>query len=154
LKLKGGEELGYDGFKHRKGTKIHAIVDEYSKPIAVAISPRNTHDSKIFNTIYTKMKNRPDKLYGDSAYDTEEIRSKLKEDGVQANIPINPRNGRKPKPYNQTTYKKMRSAAERFFAWIKSFRRITIRYERLASTYKALATIASIIIHLRHGIWR
>jgi transposase len=39
----------------------------------------------------------------------------------------------------------MRSAVERFFGWLKSFRRIIMR---LASTYKALATIASIIIHL------
>jgi transposase len=46
----------------------------------------------------------------------------------------------------------MRSAVERFFGWIKSFRRIVVRYERLESTYKALTTIASIIIHLRYGI--
>jgi len=45
-------------------------------------------------------------------------------------------------------YRRMRSAVERFFGWLKSFRRIIIRYERLASTYKALATITSIIIHL------
>jgi transposase len=68
------------------------------------------------------------------------------------NIPVNPRNGRKPRPYNTKLYKKMRSAVGRFFRWIKSFRRIIIRYERLASTYKALITIASIIIHLRYGI--
>jgi transposase len=48
----------------------------------------------------------------------------------------------------------MRSAVERFFGWLKSFRRIIIRYEKLASTYKALATIASITIHLRYGILR
>jgi transposase len=46
----------------------------------------------------------------------------------------------------------MRNAVERFFGWIKSFRRIIIRYERLESTYKALVTIASITIHLRYGI--
>jgi transposase len=53
----------------------------------------------------------------------------------------------KPRQYN--LYKRVRSAVERFFGWLKSFRRITIRYERLASTYKALITIASIIIQLR-----
>jgi hypothetical protein len=74
--------------------------------------------------------------------------------GIEPNIPVNPRNGRKPRPYNTELYKKMRSAVERFFGWIKSFRRIIIRYERLASTYKALVTIASIIIHLRYGILR
>jgi hypothetical protein len=30
--------------------------------------------------------------------------------------------------------------------------KIAIRYERLESTYKALVTIAQIIIHLRYGI--
>jgi transposase len=45
-----------------------------------------------------------------------------------------------------------KKAVERFFRWLKSFRRIIIRCERLASTCKALLTIASIIIHLRYGI--
>jgi len=70
---------------------------------------------------------------------------------VEPNIPVNPRNGRKPRPYNVDLYRKMKSSVERFFRWIKNFRRIVIRYERLASTYKALATITSIIIHLRYG---
>jgi transposase len=60
---------------------------------------------------------------------------------VELNIPVNPRNGRKPRQYNIELYRRMRSAVERFFGWLKSFRRITIRYERLASTYKALVTI-------------
>jgi hypothetical protein len=85
-RLKGGEEVGYDGSKHRKGAKIHAIVNECSKPMAVAISPGDTHDSKTFKHVYAKMENRPNKLHGDSAYNAEEIKSKLKEDGVQANI--------------------------------------------------------------------
>ena len=61
--------------------------------------------------------------------------------------------GRKSRLYNIELYRRIRSAIERFFGWLKSFRRITIRYERLASTYKALVTIASIIIHLRYGIF-
>jgi len=32
----------------------------------------------------------------------------------------------------------MRSAVDRFFGWRKSFRRIIIRYEGPASTYKAV----------------
>jgi len=54
---------------------------------------------------------------------------------VKANIPVNFRNGRKPKPCNIDVYRKMRSAVERFFGGIKSFRRIAVRYERLAITY-------------------
>jgi transposase len=51
-------------------------------------------------------------------------------------------------------YGKVGSAVERFFGWLKSFRRIIMRYGRLASTCKALVTVASIIIHLRYGILR
>jgi transposase len=69
--------------------------------------------------------------------------------GVEPNIPVNPKNSRKLGLYNVELYRKMRSAVERFFEWLKSLRRIIIRYERLASTYKALATITSIIIYLR-----
>jgi len=54
--------VGYDGFKHRMGMKIHAVVDEESKPIAVALSPGNTHDSKMFNNLYDKMKHK--RIYG------------------------------------------------------------------------------------------
>jgi transposase len=72
--------------------------------------------------------------------------------GVEPNIPVNPRNGRKPRPYNTELYRMVRSAVERFFGWLKSLRRMILRYERLASTYKALTTIAPIIIHLRYRI--
>jgi len=88
-------------------------------------------------------------LYADAAYDTENIRKGLESMGIEPNIPVNPRNGRRPRPYNVGLYRRMRSAVERFFGWIRSFRRIIIRYERLESTYKALVTIASITIHLR-----
>lgn len=71
--------------------------------------------------------------------------------GVEPNIPLNPRRGRRPKPYNVDAYRKMRSAVERFFTWIKTLRRITVRYERLSTTYTALVKIACIITHLRYG---
>jgi len=56
------------------------------------------------------------------------------------NIPVNPRNRQKPKrgrPYrlNTEAYKRMRSSVERFFAWLTGgFRRLALRWERLANT--------------------
>jgi len=32
--------------------------------------------------------------------------------GIEPNIPVNPRNGRRPRPYNLEIYKRMRSAVE------------------------------------------
>jgi transposase len=146
--------VGYDGFKHRNGTKIHVCVDRDSMPLSIAIGPGNEHDSRRLQELVDGLSERPRELYADAAYDTENIRRGLESMGVEPNIPVNPRNGRRPRPYNVELYRRMRSAVERFFGWIKTFRRIVIRYERLESTYKALVTIASIIIHLRYGIWR
>ncbi|MEM2403920.1 MAG: transposase [Candidatus Methanomethylicia archaeon] len=47
IEAKRDEMIGYDGFKHRNGLKVHVIVDKNSMPIASAISPGNTHDSKV-----------------------------------------------------------------------------------------------------------
>jgi transposase len=144
--------VGYDGFKHGKGTKIHVCVDRDSMPLSIIIGPGNEHDSTRLLELVGDLDWKPEQLYADAAYDTEHIRRGLESMGVEPNIPVNPRNGRKPRQYNVGLYRRMRPAVERLFGWIKSFRRIIIRYERPESTYKALVTIASIIIHLRYGI--
>ena len=153
-RLKGGEMIGYDGFKHRKGSKIHVCVDEGSMPLSIALGAGNEHDSKRFDELLDGLEKPPKELYADSAYDTEAIRGRLSSMNVEANIPVNPRNGRKPIQCDIETYRRMRSAVERFYGWLKSFRRIIVRYERLAATCKALITIACITIHLRYGIQR
>jgi hypothetical protein len=38
--------VGYDGFKHRKGTKIHACVNRDSMPLNIIVGAGNEHDSK------------------------------------------------------------------------------------------------------------
>lgn len=98
------------------------------------------------------MEKPPKELYADSAYDTKAIRDELSSMNVETNIPVNPRNGRKPIPYNVDVYKEMRSAVERFYGWLKSFRRIIIRYERIEVIYKSFITMACIIIHLRYAV--
>ncbi|MEM1537957.1 MAG: IS5 family transposase [Candidatus Nezhaarchaeales archaeon] len=149
--------VGYDGYKHVKGTKIHAVVSPEALPPSLQVGPGDEHDSKRFIKLLEGVRvkhGRPKEVMGDSAYDAREIRAYLKRRGIKANIDVNPRNRRKPKrgrPYrfNKKSYRSMRSAVERFFAWITAFRRITIRYERLASTFLALIQVACIIIYLR-----
>jgi hypothetical protein len=45
VEAKGGL-VGYDGFKHEKGTKIHAYVNKDSMPLRIAIRSGNEHDSR------------------------------------------------------------------------------------------------------------
>jgi transposase len=38
----------------------------------------------------------------------------------------------RPRLLDKETYKKVKYIVERFFAWIEDFRKLTVRYERLA----------------------
>jgi len=89
----------------------------------------------------------------DVAYDTSEIRSYNRGRGIKSNIPVNKRNTKKqklgrPKKFDKEMYKK-RSAIERFFSWIESFRKIFPRYEVIEESYLGLIFLTSILI-----LWR
>ena len=62
-----------------------------------------------------------------------------------------PKQGR-PNIFLYQDYKKVRSSVERFFGWLKSFRRIQTRYERLASTYLGFIQLGCIMILM--GLFR
>jgi transposase len=56
----------------------------------------------------------------------------------------------RPSLFDYETYAKIRSSVERFFAGMKSFRRIQIRYNRLASTtYLGFLQLGCAMILLR-----
>ncbi len=102
-----------------------------------------------------KPRTRPEDIIADASYDTKEIRRYLRRRGIKANIPTNIRNRKTAKRGRPTRFKGKgysigRSGVERFFGWLKGgFRRLALRYERLASTFLALVRIACIAIYLR-----
>jgi hypothetical protein len=87
--------VGCDGFKNRKGSKIH---DPSSMPLYFTVGPGNEHDSRRLQELVDGLSGRPKELYADAAYDTEPIGRGLESMGVEPNIPVNPRNGRRPRP--------------------------------------------------------
>jgi transposase len=130
----------------------------------LVVGPGDEHDSKRFREVMEGMRvnygrgrprSRPGEVAGDSAYDTRDVRAYLRRRGIKANIPVNIRNRRRPRhgrPYrlDLEAYKRMRSGVERFFAWLTNgFRRLAIRWERLASTFTGFIQLACIIIYLR-----
>ena len=64
MKLRRGKLIGYDGFKHKKCSKIHVAIDESSIPLI--IGPGDEHDSK---KLIEGLEEEPRELYADSAYD-------------------------------------------------------------------------------------
>jgi len=130
LRLGKGELIGYDGYRRKKGAKIHVAVSGESLPLSLVVEPGDEHDSKRFVEVLEgvrvkhgvgRPKTRPKGVYADSAYDTKEVRSYLRRRGIKDNIPVNPRNRLRPRrgrPYglDEEAYKRMRRCVERFSA--------------------------------------
>ncbi len=160
LQKKGN--IGYDGNKKVKGSKISALTDKNGLPLSMCIYAANIHDSSLYVPTIENMNikllvgapiTRPKLINADAAYDTNAIRKYNKIRGIKSNIPVNIRNRKnrkigRPKKLDKIIYKG-RSAVERFFSWIESSKKVLPRYERLEESYLGIVTLSSIMM-----LWR
>ena len=83
----------------------------------------------------------PDALLADKAYDTDAIRTDLKERGIKAVIP--PKSNRlKTIRYSKRLYRE-RNCIERVLGHLKINRAIATRYDQLAESFLGMLFIAS-----------
>ena len=94
---------------------------------------------------------RPERLIGDRAYDSDPLDAELAEGGIDMIAPhrrnrkkAKTQDGRKLRPY------KRRWKIERLFAWLSNFRRLVVRYERLVQNYLGFVKLGCIVILLRY----
>ena len=155
------QQIGFDGHKKTKGSKIHVAVTPQCLPIAIDLGSGNEHESRklipLMNDIQIKNNNgrpksRPERVWADTKYHTFLVLTYLYKRRIGAQIKerrnTKPKQGR-PHVFLYREYRKVRSSVERFFGWRKSFRRIQTRYERLASTYLGFIQLGCIMILMK-----
>ena len=86
-------------------------------------------------------------VIADAAYDAGHIRAAVAARGAQAVIPSNPSRTRR-LPLDAHLYK-TRHLVECCFSKLKQFRRVATRYEKTARNYRAVVTLAAIVLWLR-----
>ncbi len=91
----------------------------------------------------------PERLIGDRAYDSDPLDEALAERGIEMISPHR-RNRKKPKTQDGRKLRryKWRWKLERLFAWLGSFRRLVVRYERRVENYLGLVRLGCIVILL------
>jgi len=154
--------IGYDGYRRIHGSKISLLVERHGRPIACVIVPANVHDATAYRPTLAACRiprsrgrpiTRPGEVLADAAYDTQAIRRSNRCRGIRTMIPVNQRNRKKPKrgrPYRfDHGHYRARGAVERCFSWLKSFRKLVPRYERLEHSFRGLVIIACTLI-----VWR
>ena len=141
-----------------KGSKIHVAV-------AIDLGSGNEHESRrlipLLNDIQIKNNNgrpksRPEHVWADTKYHTFPVLTYLYNRRMGAQIKerrnAKPKQGR-PHVFLYREYRKVRSSVERLFGWLKSFRRIQTRYERLASTYLGFIQLGCMMILMKVVRW-
>lgn len=94
---------------------------------------------------------KPERLIGDRAYDSDPLDEKLAQQGVMLIAP-HKTNRKKPKTQDGRALRRYRRRwkIERLFAWLQNYRRILVRYDRFLENYLAFIQLASIVIFIRN----
>lgn len=120
-------------------------MDALGNPVRLALSPGQTHEMKL---AYEWLSDITDAyVAGDSAYDAGALVEQLTQNRCIVVIPSNPT--RKLQRELERALYKERHLVECFFQQIKRFRRIAMRFEKLARNFLAFVQLASVLVWLR-----
>lgn len=150
---KGGEATGPNPVdRGRPGSKHHIITDLNGIPLAVALTAANVHDSNMLEPMLDlipvlrnkrgRPTHRPQKLHGDKGYDYPKCRMACTQRRIKHRIA---RRGIE----SSSHLGKHRWVVERTFAWLHRFRRLLVRFERLALIHLAFLTLAAALVAFR-----
>ena len=126
-----------------RNTKIHALADAKGRLIAILLTGGEAHDCPVAERLIRRVKS-PERLLGDMAYDSAELREELNQRGTKPIIP-NRCNRKQPFSFSKRLYK-LRWRIENAFNRLKDFTRIAIRYDRLARNYLASVCLAAALV--------
>lgn len=127
------------------------VVDERGVPLSLDVTGANVHDVKnIAFMVYGTVIKRPEmtqNLCLDNGYRGEKAR-KIIEDADY--VPhVQGRGAERANKANNPDYKPRRWVVEAAFSWFNRFRKLLVRFEKQACTYRALLHLAAAIIAFR-----
>ena len=135
-----GKRAGYDGYKRRKGSKVHLAVDTLGQLLALVVTPANEQDraqvAKLAEQIQAVTGEAVEVAFVDQGYTGDKPAEAAEAQGIRLEV------------INLPTAKKgfvllpRRWVVERSFAWLARFRRLARDYERLSETLAGLHFVA------------
>ena len=137
---KGPQEFGRS--RGDPSTKIHALVDALGNPDRIILSPGQRHDIKLADKLLDGIHDAY--VAADRAYDAKALVQMLEANRCTVVIPSNPTRAVQ-REIDLHLYKE-RHLIECFFQRLKRFRRIAMRFEKLARNFLAFVHLACVLI--------
>jgi transposase len=154
----GGDFTGQDPTDRAKsGSKRHLWVDQRGAPLSIHVTAANAHDiTAIMNLLNRPIVSRPkpkyrlDHLCADKAYDSELLRTKLRQRNFTPHIRKRDYDSDlPPPPWKGHKHPARRWVVERTISWQNDFRSLRIRWAKKSSNWLALIYFAYTLILLR-----
>ena len=125
---------------------MHLICDGAGTPPAVAVSPGQEHETQQAIPLLEEAlawPEQPAKVAGDKGYSAGWLRERLEERGITPVIAHPKKEGGRKRRFDRKAYRR-RTIIERCVSRLKWFRRVATRYEKLATHYLGMVTLAII----------
>lgn len=124
-----GGRAGYDGHKHRKGSKVHLAVDTLGHLLALVVTPANAQDRALVDALATQVQAVTGAsvtlAYVDQGYTGAQPATDAAAQGIQLEVV------KLSEAKRGFVLLPKRWVVERAFAWSARFRRLARDYERL-----------------------
>jgi transposase len=142
-----GPRAGYDGYKRRKGSKVHMAVDTLGNLLALHVTPANEQDRDQVAILSEAVQ----QVTGESVQlaDVDQGYTGDDPDGDAATYGIHLEVIKLSEAKKGFVLLPRRWVVERSFGWMARFRRLARDYERLAGTLKGLHYVAFSFLMLR-----
>jgi len=144
-----GARAGYDGHKHKKGSKVHAAVDTLGHLLALHVTPANEQEraqvKELAEAVQEVTSQNVEIAFVDQGYTGEQPAEVAQEHGIQLEVI------KLPEAKKGFVLLPRRWVVERSFAWATRFRRLAKDYERLQTTLVGMHFIAFVCIMLQQA---
>lgn len=142
-----GERAGYDGYKRRKGSKIHIAVDTLGHLLALRVTPANQQDRSAVATVAAATQaatgETVELAYVDQGYTGKATADAAKKHGIALCVV------KLAEAKRGFVLLPRRWVVERSFAWAARCRRLARDHERLASSLAGMHWVAFVLLMLR-----
>jgi transposase len=135
-----GARAGYDGYKRRKGSKVHMVVDTFGHLLALLVTPASEQEraqvAELAQAVQQATGHSVKLAFVDQGYTGDEAAEAAQQHGIRLEVV------KLPEAKKGFVLLPRRWVAERSFAWTARFRRLARDYERLPETLAGLHFVA------------
>lgn len=145
-----GARAGYDGYKRRKGSKVHIAVDTLGHLLALFVTPANEQERAQVTKLAEKVQDLTGEAveiaFVDQGYTGEQPAQDAEAQGIRLEVV------KLPTAKQGFVLLPRRWVVERSFGWMARFRRLARDYERLPETLAGLHFLAFAMLMLSRFI--